>query len=131
MDDELVDVSVKNEETYIEEIVESKEEKVDFTKDDCVKILELLKKPTFSQLLDVLTMKEAIIFSLKLGFVDNKYFKTEAIAKFLGIREEEVIDVTKKALLIYRENFNVFLENIIEKATDEVGEARVLSLNKK
>ena len=91
----------------------------DITKDDCVKILKLLRTPTFTEMLNVLSVKEAIIISLKLGYVDEKYFSTAAIAQFLDIEEEEVIDVTKKVLLLYKEKINDFLNNVIEIATDK------------
>ena len=91
----------------------------DITKDDYVKMLKLLRTPTFTEMLNVLSVKEAIIISLKLGYVDEKYFSTEAIAQFLGIEEEEVIDVTKKVLVLYKEKINDFLNNVIEIATDK------------
>ena len=91
----------------------------DITKDDCVKILKLLRTPTFTEMLNVLSVKEAIIISLKLGYVDEKYFSTEAIAQFLGIEEEEVIETTKKVLVLYKEKINNFLNDVIEIATDK------------
>ena len=91
----------------------------DITKDDYVKMLKLLRTPTFAEMMNVLSVKEAIIISLKLGYVNEKSFSTEAIAQFLGIEEEEVIDVTKKVLLLYKEKINDFLNNVIEIATDK------------
>ena len=70
-------------------------------------------------MLNVLSVKEAIIISLKLGYVDEKYFSTEAIAQFLGIEEEEVIETTKKVLVLYKEKINNFLNDVIEIATDK------------
>lgn len=68
-----------------------------------MKMLELLRTPTFTEMMSVLTAKESIIISLKLGYVDGKYFSTESIAQFLGIEEKEVIEATKKVLLLYKE----------------------------
>ena len=82
-------------------------------------MLKLLRTPTFAEMMNVLSVKEAIIISLKLGYVNEKSFSTEAIAQFLGIEEEEVIDVTKKVLLLYKEKINDFLNNVIEIATDK------------
>ena len=84
------------------------------TKDDCIKILKLLKEPTFKEMIEVLSVKEAIIISLRLGYVDEKYFSTKAISQFLGIEESEVIEVTKKVLLLYKKNINSFLDNVIK-----------------
>lgn len=100
----------------------------DITKDNCLKILELLRTPTFSQMMNQLTIKEAIIISLKLGYIDGKYFKTESIAKFLEISEEEVRETTKKILLLYKDNINNFLDRIIEIATDNDNKKRILSI---
>ena len=108
-------------------VVKADEASNDMAKHDCVKMLELLRTPTFTQMMSVLTAKESIIISLKLGYVDGKYFSTESIAQFLGIEETEVIETTKKVLLLYKENINSFLDSIIEVATDQVEHGRVLS----
>lgn len=89
------------------------------SKDDSMKMLELLRTPTFMEMMSVLSVKEAIIISLKLGYVDGKYFTTESIARFLDIEEMEVIETTKKILLLYKENINNFLDSMIKVATDE------------
>ena len=88
------------------------------TKDDCLKILELLRTPSFNQMMSVLSVKESVIISLKLGYVDGKYFSTDSIAEFLGIEPQEVIDTTKKVLLLYKENINQFIDNAIEVVTE-------------
>lgn len=100
-------------------------------KDGCIKILELLRTPTFTQMMNVLTVKESIIILLKLGYVDGKYFSTESIAQFLGIEETEVIEATKKVLLLYKENINDFLDGIIGVATDQVNHGRSLYMKTK
>lgn len=100
----------------------------DITKSDCLKMLELLRTPTFTQMINVLTVKESIIISLKLGYVDGKYFSTKSIANFLGIEESEVIETTKKILLLYKENINNILDNIIELATKMEEKGKGLSI---
>lgn len=111
---------VSKKETKEESIQVAKSDEVsnDITKDDCLKMLELLRTPTFTEMMSILTAKESIIISLKLGYVDGKYFSTESIAQFLGIEEKEVIEATKKVLLLYKENINSFLDNIIKVVTD-------------
>lgn len=111
---------VSKKETKEESIQVAKSDEVsnDITKDDCLKMLELLRTPTFTEMMSILTAKESIIISLKLGYVDEKYFSTESIAQFLGIEEKEVIEATKKVLLLYKENINSFLDNIIKVVTD-------------
>ncbi len=86
-------------------------------KDDCLKILELMRTPSFGEMLKSLTPKDAIIICLKLGYVDGKYFTTESVAGFLGIETSEVIETTKKVLLVYKENINQFIDKAVEVAT--------------
>ena len=99
------------------------------TKEDCIKILELLRTTSFAQMMSTLSVKEAVIISLKLGYIDGKYFSTKAISEFLEIEPSEVIETIKNVLLVYKENINSFLDNVIAIATDEVGKDRVLSIN--
>ncbi|MBR4230930.1 MAG: sigma-70 family RNA polymerase sigma factor [Bacilli bacterium] len=96
----------------------SENENVSFTKDDGLKLLELLRTPTFTQMMSVLSAKEAVIISLKLGYVDGKYFSTESIAAFLGVEESEVIETTRKVLLLYKDSINEFIDSVIKIATD-------------
>lgn len=86
-------------------------------KEDCVRILELMRKPSFGEMLKTLTPKEAVIICLKLGYVDGKYFTTESVAGFLGIEKEEVTEITKKVLLLYKENIDKFIDKADEVAT--------------
>lgn len=85
----------------------------EMTKDDYVKILELLKTPTFYELMTKLPAKKAIIIALRLGYIDNKYFSIESIATFLGIEKEEVRQTTIEILNFHKQNLN----NIIDNAT--------------
>ena len=101
----------------------------DMTKEDCIKILELLKTPSFEQMMSTLSVKEAVIISLKLGYIDGKYFSTDSISKFLEIEPSEVLETTKKVLLVYKDNINCFLDKAIAIATSEVGKSKVLSIN--
>lgn len=80
---------------------------------DYLRTLELLKTPQFSQILGTLSVKEAIIIYLRLGYVDGKYFSTDAIANFFNISENEVRKITEKVLLMYKETINNFIDNAI------------------
>ena len=104
--------------TIIEQPKPTTEETIDhqskeLNKDDYIKMLDLLKTPTFSEMLTTLSVKDAVIISLKLGYVDEKYFSTESISKFLDISEEEVMETTKKVLQLYRNNINDFIDKAI------------------
>ena len=103
------DKTIKSESSNIESM----------TKEECLKILELLRTPSFSQMMSVLSVKESVIISLKLGYIDGKYFSTNSIAEFLGIEQQEVIDTIKKVLLLYKENINQFIDNAIQIAIEE------------
>ena len=48
------------------------------TKEDYVKILELLKTPNFVKMTSLYSAKEAMIVSLKLGYIDGKCFSNSA-----------------------------------------------------
>lgn len=75
-----------------------------------IEILETLKTPLFTQIMQTLTIKETVIVALKLGYINNKYFSNEAITEFLGIEQQEIIDTTKKALLLYNDQFIQFID---------------------
>lgn len=109
---ELISQKVENSKTI------SPQTTSEIEKDDCLKILELMRTPSFGEMLKSLTPKEAVIICLKLGYVDGKYFTTESVAGFLGIETSEVIETTKKVLLVYKENINQFIDKAVEVATE-------------
>lgn len=90
------------------------------------KFLELLKTPTFSDMLSILTPKEAVIIMLKLGYIDNKYFSTDRIAEFLEIEPSEVSEITKKVILLLKERINDY----IDLAINEVSKGDIVTLKK-
>ena len=98
---------------------EIKDKNNNITKEDYIRMLELLKTPTFNQMLGTLTVKESVIISLRLGYIDGKYFSTESIAEFLGIEIQEVIEATKKVLLLYKENINQYIDMAIKTVSNE------------
>jgi len=89
------------------------------TKDSYVYMLEFLKSPIFSGMLNTLDPKSAMIVSLKLGYVDDKVFTNASIAEFLGISIQEVIDIVKVVLLDYKKRLNEVVEQVITVATTE------------
>lgn len=56
-------------------------------KEEYVKILKMLRTLSFSQMMSVLSLKDAIVISLKFGYVDEKYFSTKSISEFLEIEK--------------------------------------------
>ena len=87
--------------------------------DDYLKILELLKDPSFKEIMNKYNIKEIVIISLKLGYINGKYFSTKDISDFLEIEEQEVIDTTKKFLIEYKEKLNQIIDNIIQITEDK------------
>ncbi len=110
------------ENTIPEIISDDTSEKTVMSKEDYIRMLELIKTSNFEQMLKVLTPKEAIIVCLKLGYVDDKYFTTESISKFLGIDSDEVIESTKKVLLLYKDSINEFIDKAVKYTTDQQNE---------
>ena len=109
---------VKKQSPVIEEVKDEKEE-LKVSKDTALQLLELIKSPSFSELTSSFSAKDAIIAGLKLGYVDGKYFSTEAICNFLDISPEEVRESTKKVLELYKERLVDSIDSVIDIATDK------------
>ncbi len=88
-------------------------------KEEYAKILELLRTPTFTQMVKVVSPREAIILSLELGYVDGKEFSTASIAKLLGIEEDEVRETVKRILPLYKASVNGLACEDINVITDQ------------
>lgn len=82
--------------------------------DNYLSILKMLRNPMFSEVMNELSAKEAVIVSLKLGYVDEKYFSNESIANFLQINPNEVAATVKRVLLIYKTYINKYIDEAIE-----------------
>lgn len=100
------------------------------TKEDYIKMLELLRSPKFSKMLNKYSAKEKMIISLKLGYIDGKCFSTEAISKFLEIPEKEIISLTHKVLLEYQKMINSIFQGTIKMVTEKQ-EEKVFKKTKK
>ena len=57
-------------------------------------------------MMDNLTLKEAMIFLFKLGFINNQYYNTTVIANFLELDELEVIAILKNTIKKINNNKN-------------------------
>lgn len=110
--------SVQTEKEPITEPTNENKQK-NISKEDCEKLLILLRTPTFFQMASALSFKEAIIVSLKLGYIDGKYFSTESIAQFLNIDPAEVIETTKKVLMMYKENLSQIIDDALDMVTED------------
>jgi len=56
--------------------------------------------------MDNLTLKEAMIFLFRLGFIDEQHYNTTSIANFLELDEEEVIEMLRNTIkkIIHNKN---------------------------
>ena len=99
------------------------------SKEDYLAMLEIIKTPTFYELMSGLNPKAAIIIALRLGYVDNKHFSSESIASFLNIDELEVIQTTTEVLKLYKEQIGFLIEKAI--SYDESDYARKLKQEQK
>ena len=74
------------------------------TKTTCLKLIDYLLE--YPPIMDNLTLKEAMIFLFKLGFINNQYYNTTVIANFLELDELEVIAILKDAIKKINNNQN-------------------------
>lgn len=95
-------------------LVKSTTEDNSITKEGLNDIKDLLIKPSFKRLLEVLTPKEAIVFCLRFGLT-NKTYSIKEIAEFLEVSEEDIVNITNIALKQFQENINVLLKKEEEK----------------
>ena len=98
----------------IPQIIKAEKTNETFDKNDYIKLLEFIKSPSYQDIIKVLTPKQAIIFMLKAGYIDKKYFNSKKIAEFLEIPEEEVEQEFAISLKIYQKNINEILDKMIE-----------------
>ena len=96
------------------EIIAEQSIDVSIFDEDYRKTLERLQMPDCIEILSNFTTKEAVIISLKLGFIAGKSYKTEELARFLRIDTKEIQDVVLKFLHLYKQNLQQFFNNVVE-----------------
>ena len=106
-------------EAPIKEVVPTIKTNNVITKEDYLKVLALLRSPVFTKLLSTYSQEEIIIVSLKLGYINNTPFSNEAIADFLNIKPQEVIETTKNVLTLYKEKIIQIMNEVINISTEE------------
>ena len=101
-------------EVKTEEIPSLKSSSITIENKDFGAVLRCMKQMRFDEMLSCLTPKEAVIVCLRLGYVDDMYYTSEAIANFLGISVAEVCEITKKVLILYQEKINGFINEAVD-----------------
>lgn len=84
-------------------------------KEDYKQILGIFHNPEFLEMTKKKPLDECLIMSLKLGYFQEKCFSTDAIANFLDVDKEYVINVTKQGLTSYKERLNQMIDEAITK----------------
>ena len=84
-------------------------------KEDYKQILGIFHNPEFIEMTKKKPLDECLIMSLKLGYFQEKCFSTDAIADFLDVDKEYVINVTKQGLTSYKEKLNQMIDEAIIK----------------
>lgn len=105
-------------------IVEEKTEETvqpqnSLNKEDYKQILGIFHSPEFLEMTKKKPLDECLIMSLKLGYFQEKCFSTDAIADFLDVDKEYVINVTKQGLNSYKEKLNQMIDEAIIKETSD------------
>ena len=104
-------------------VEEKKEETVQpqnsLNKEDYKQILGIFHNPEFLEMTKKKPLDECLIISLKLGYFQEKCFSTDAIADFLDVDKEYVINVTKQGLNSYKEKLNQMIDEAIIKETSD------------
>lgn len=105
-------------------IVEEKTEETvqpqnSLNKEDYKQILGIFHNPEFLEMTKKKPLDECLIMSLKLGYFQEKCFSTDAIADFLDVDKEYVINITKQGLNSYKEKLNQMIDEAIIKETSD------------
>ena len=104
---------------YNEEINEKNEplSKLKTNLNECEIIEEISKSLLFNEIIKSLTPLENSIISLKLSDINGKTFSNDYIAIIVGVDEIKVSQTIKKVLLLYKQQINYFIDDIIDLTT--------------
>lgn len=94
--------------------------------EDFKDVIKLLREDCYSGMLNFLTTKEAIVVCLKFGYVKDKSFSNDAIAKFLHIDSSFVTNTARKYLLSDESNSKDYFNGLKSDNSD----AKILTKRK-
>lgn len=83
-------------------------------RDEYTKLIQILRKPDVSEVMTGLSMKEKIIVSLRLGYVDGKHFSVDAISEFLGLSNYDILRTSVEFMTKHADK----VDSILNKAMD-------------
>lgn len=85
-----------------------------FDRDDYIKLINIITAPEYDWVINELGVRNTIIMSIYFGFVDGKYFSTEAISKYFNTTSTDVESVITTNL----ESDKKSVDFLIEKANE-------------
>lgn len=86
----------------------------ELNRDEYTKLIQILKKPDVIGVMTGLSMKEKIIVSLRLGYVDGKHFSVDAISEFLGLSNHDILKTSVEFMTKHSDK----VDSILNKAMD-------------
>lgn len=103
--------------------------------DEYIKAVEIFNIDTLKEITKTKSMKEIVVLSLALGYVDDKYFFANSIANFLGMEQTEVDSIIKDGVAEYKVRLNEIIDQslnkMIETKTDNNSKVYVKTFGKK
>ena len=94
---------------------EERREEQELEKINPEKVLSIFQSPNYKEILNYLTPQQTIIFLLKTGYFNNKFYTTQELSTFLNTSEEEIEILFRESIKIYIKKTNETLDNSIEK----------------
>ena len=98
----------------------------ELNRDEYTKLIQILKKPDVIGVMTGLSMKEKIIVSLRLGYVDGKHFSVDAISDFLGLSNHDIIKTSVEFMTKHSDK----VDSILNKAMDFAFDSDISSSSK-
>lgn len=95
-------------------------------RDEYTKLIQILRKPDVSEVMTGLSMKEKIIVSLRLGYVDGKHFSVDAISEFLGLSNYDILKTSVEFMTKHADK----VDSVLNKAMDFTLDSDTLSSSK-
>ena len=92
-------------------------------------IVNLLKTPSFNEMVGTLDDKDKMIISLISEYFYNKYYHSEELPEIFKINETEILTIIKNSLLLYKKRINDLIDSAVSLTTDELKKTRKLDSN--
>ena len=92
-------------------------------------IVNLLKTPSFNELVGTLDVKDKMIISLISEYFYNKYYHSEELPEIFKINEAEILTIIKNSLLLYKKRINDLIDTAVTLTTEELKKTRKLDSN--